>query len=176
MDSTTADFFTGYNPSARSSSTAEVYVQPQLFHPDTGRPLIPRPVPEIGTNGHPAFPIDTAFKRLWEIEALGADWDSYGTEATKHAAVATAHRLIWQVYMWSLTTRHIPSSPYSVVPLSGGGVQVEWRGPASAIEVEISPGGVYGYLLARGSGPTREFEEADGVPEHQILELVRSVI
>jgi hypothetical protein len=176
MDSTTADFFTAYTPSARSSCTAEVDVQPKLFDPDSGRPLLPNPVPEVGTNGHPSFPIDAAFRRLWDVEALGTDWDSYGSEATKHVAVATAHRLIWQVYMWSLSARRSPSTPYSVLPLSDGGVQVEWRGPAGAIEVEISSEGVLGYLLARGSGPTREFQERDGVPECQILELVRSVV
>jgi hypothetical protein len=137
---------------------------------------LPRPTAEVGTNGRPSFLIDAAFRRLEEIEALGADWDSYGSEATKHMAVATAHRLIWQVYMWSLSARRTPSTPYSVLPLSDGGVQVEWRGPAAAVEVEISSEGVLGYLLARGSGPTREFEERDGVPECQILELVRSVV
>jgi hypothetical protein len=159
-----------------------VYVQPrlldpaQLFHPDTGQSLSPRPASEAATNGRPSFLIDAAFKRLEEIEALGDDWDSYGGEATKHMAVAIAHRLIWQVYMWSLSARHTPSTPYSVLPLSDGGVQVEWRGPSAAIEVEISSEGAFGYLLARGSGPSREFEERDSVPECRILELVQSVI
>jgi hypothetical protein len=120
--------------------------------------------------------MDAAFKRLAETEAFGADWDSYGSEATKHVAVATAHRLIWEANKWSLNARHGPCTPYSIVPLSGGGVQVEWRGAGASIEVEISSEGVLGYLLARGSGPTREFEERDGVPECQILELVRSVV
>jgi hypothetical protein len=66
--------------------------------------------------------------------------------------------------------------PYSVVPLSGGGVQVEWRGDAATIEVEISSEGVFGYLLVRGSEPLRDVEERDNVPQSHILELVRSVI
>jgi hypothetical protein len=131
---------------------------------------------EVGTDGRPAFQVDTASERLWEIEAFGADWDSYGSEATNHVAVATAHRLIWEVNKWSLNARHSPCTPYSVLPVSGGGVQIEWRGPSAAIEVEITPEGAFGYLLAKGSGSTRKFEERDGVPECQIMELVRSVI
>jgi hypothetical protein len=78
--------------------------------------------------------------------------------------------------MWSLGARDCPVVPYSVVPLSGGGVQVEWRGRDAVIEVEISPEGAFGYLLATGTEPSRQFEERDNVAESQIVELVRSVI
>lgn len=121
-------------------------------------------------------PIAETFERLQQIEELGPNWDSYGSEAPSHVAAATAHSLIWAVYMGSVNARQWPAVPYSVVPVSGGGVQVEWRGDAAAIIVEISSEGVLGYLLARGSEPSREFEEADNVSRSRILQLIRDVI
>ena len=67
-------------------------------------------------------------------------------------------------------------APHSILPLPGGGIQVEWRGEAGNIEVEVSSEGVLGYLLTRGSGATREFEERDSLSQLQIIALVRSVI
>jgi len=121
-------------------------------------------------------PIAEALERLRQIKGVGPNWDSYGSEAPTHAAVARAHSLIWEVYMGSVNAGQRPAVPYSVVPLSGGGVQVEWRGDAAAIEVEISSEGIFGYLLARGSGPSREFEEAENVSQSRILQLIRDVI
>ncbi len=121
-------------------------------------------------------PIAETLERLQQIEGLGPNWDSYGSETPSHVAVATAHSLIWAVYMGSVNAGQRPTVPYSVVPLSGGGVQVEWRGDAAAIEVEISSEGVLGYLLARGSEPSREFEEGDNVSQSRILQLIRDVI
>lgn len=121
-------------------------------------------------------PIAETLNRLQQIEDLGANWDSYASEAPSHLAVATAHSVIWAVYMGSVHEGRRPTVPYSVVPLSGGGVQVEWRGDAATIEVEISSEGVFGYLLVRGSEPLRDVEERDNVPQSHILELVRSVI
>ncbi len=121
-------------------------------------------------------PIAETLERLQQIEGLGPNWDSYGSEAPSHVAVATAHSLIWAVYIRSVNAGQRPAVPYSVVPLSGGGVQVDWRGDAAAIEVEISSEGVLGYLLARGSEPSRELEEADNVSQSRILQLIRDVI
>lgn len=182
MDPTTAELFMADTLPVRTSCTAETSIQPrlldpaQLFDAHYGQPLSPSPLPELSTSRHLSFPVAAALKQLERIEALGPDWDSYGSEAPDHMAVARAHRLIWELYMWSLGARNCPVVPYAVVPLSGGGVQVEWRGRAAAIEVEISPEGAFGYLLARGTEPSREFEERDNVTESQILELVRSVI
>jgi hypothetical protein len=151
-------------------------IESRLFHPDTGLPLLPDPQPGQGTSLIPVSPVAAALKQLQTMEALGANWDSYGSDAPTHLAVLTAHTLIWEVYMWSTNARNRPVLPYSVVPLSSGRVQVEWRGGAAAIEVEISSEGVLGYLLARGSEHSREYEEADNVPQSQILQLIRDVI
>ena len=61
--------------------------------------------------------------------------------------------------------------PYTVVPLSGGGVQIERRSDAGAIEVEVGPEGAFDYLLIKGTGASREFEERDNIPQLQVVEL-----
>ncbi len=181
MDSTTAELFRANTFPIRTSCTAEAPLQPRLIGPTpqpsgeyTGKP--PEALPERSTSGDLTIPVAAALKRLLTIEALGPNWDSYGSDAPHHMAVARAHRLIWELYMWSLGARHCPIVPYSVVPLSGGGVQVEWRGCDAVIEVEIGPEGAFGYLLSKGTEPSREFEERDNVAESQIVEMVRSVI
>ena len=182
MDSPTAEPFRANTFSIRTSCTAEAPLQPRLLDPTqssdayTGQPVLPAPLPGRSTSGDLSIPVAAALKRLVTIEALGPDWDSYGSEPPHHMAVARAHKLIWELYMWSLGARDCPVVPYSVVPLSGGGVQVEWRGRDAVIEVEISPEGAFGYLLATGTEPSRQFEERDNVAESQIVELVRSVI
>jgi hypothetical protein len=112
---------------------------------------------------------------LERIARLGADWDSYGGAPPSSEAVKTARRLIGTVYREALLSARNPALPYSVAPLSGGGVQLEWRAENMAIEVQVGPDGAFGYLLVKGAEPSCAYEEGDGVPESRILELVRSV-
>lgn len=112
---------------------------------------------------------------LHRIAGLQADWDSYGSAPPTSVAVETARRLINTVYRDSLLSARAPYLPFAVAPLSGGGVQLEWRGETSTVEVEIGPQGAFGYLLIKGAEPSCVYEEEDGVPESRILELVRSV-
>lgn len=119
--------------------------------------------------------IKNTFDDLDRIAGLPADWDSYGSPAPTKKAVETARRLIMTVYGEALLSARNPSLPYSVAPLSGGGVQLEWRGENKATEVQVSPDGAFGYLLVKGAEPSCAYEEGDGAPESRILELVRSV-
>jgi hypothetical protein len=112
---------------------------------------------------------------LDRIAGLGADWDSYGSTPPGIEALKTARRLIGTVYEGALLSARNPALPYCVAPLSGGGVQLEWRGENKAIEIQVSADGGFGYLLVKGVEPSCAYEEGDGVPESRILELVRSV-
>jgi hypothetical protein len=112
---------------------------------------------------------------LDRIVGLGLDWDSYGSAPPANVAVETARRLIVTVYRDSMLSARTPSLPYSIAPLSGGGIQFEWRGESKALEIEVSPEGALGYLLIQGAEPSSVHEEEDGVPESRILKLVRSV-
>jgi hypothetical protein len=57
-----------------------------------------------------------------ELAALGPDWNGYGEQAITPEAIAT---LAW----------------ISAVPLSSGGIQLEWHTGQFDIEVEIGPDG-----------------------------------
>lgn len=112
---------------------------------------------------------------LKRIAGLGVDWDSYGSAPPTNVAVEAARRLINTVYRDSLLSARNPSLPFSVAPLSGGGIQLEWRGETNSIEVEVGPEGAFGYLLIKGAEPSSVYEEEDSQSESRILELVRSV-
>lgn len=57
-----------------------------------------------------------------DLAALGPDWNGYGEQAITPEAIAT---LAW----------------VTVVPLSSGGVQLEWHTEQFDIEVEVDPDG-----------------------------------
>jgi len=122
----------------------------------------------------PISPLAEILEHLYEIERLRPNWDSYGSAAPTHVAVNAARDLIHNVCSGSLGEER--AVPYAVAPLSGGGVQIEWRGDARAIEVEVRSEGALGYLLIRGREPSREFEEADHIPQSRVLELIRYVV
>jgi len=163
---------TGDAPPSSPSSTA-VYTpsMPEIaiYINEGKQPLTPRSEAETARQ---AFA--KTMEDLERIAALGADWDSYGSAPPTTVAVGTARRLINTVYRDSLLSARNPSLPFSVAPLSGGGIQLEWRGETNTVEVEIGPEGAFGYLLIKGAEPC-VYEEEDSVSESRILELVRSV-
>jgi len=118
---------------------------------------------------------ENTMANLKRIAGLGVDWDSYGSAPPASVAVETAGRLIETVYRDSLLSARTPYLPFSVAPLSGGGIQLEWRGESKAVEIEVGPEGAFGYLFIKGAEPSSVYEEEDGVSESRILELVRSV-
>jgi hypothetical protein len=133
-------------------------------------PAVPYPASESDESE-----LGRTFKRLDEISALERNWDSYGSEPPTVDARAKARTLITSLYRTLRATAGQNAIPFAVVPLSGGGVQIEWRSRAGAIEVEIGPE-TYGYLLVQGTGADRSFLEGDGVSESRILELVSSIV
>lgn len=75
--------------------------------------------------------------------------------------------------LWATAGQNV--IPFAIAPLSGGGIQIEWRLRRGAIEVEIGPT-TFGYLLIKGTGTDRTFLEEDGVSEARILELISSIV
>jgi hypothetical protein len=61
-----------------------------------------------------------------ELTALPEDWDSYGALPPASTAIDVARRLVESV---------------SAVPMSDGGVQVEWRGAGIDVEISVKPDG-----------------------------------
>ncbi len=169
-----------------------------LFEPGSGEslaqaigietPVTSRPMPEMVyrpttnpglpslTKWKPVYGIVEALRGLARIEKLEPNWDSYGSEPPSAVAIATARDLVWTVLQQMFVLFGERAIPYSIAPLSGGGVQIEWRGSTGAIEVEIGPEGKFGYLVARGKEPPQEFEEGDDIPKLSALGLIRSII
>src|SRR5260370_27103929 len=127
-------------------------------------PAVPYPVSESDESE-----LGRTFKRLDEISALERNWDSYGSEPPTVDAIAKARTLITSVYRTLRATAGQNAIPFAVVPVSGGGVQIEWRSRDGAIEVEIGAES-YGYLLVQGSGPNRSFREEDVGSEARIVD------
>jgi hypothetical protein len=161
------------DPPTASPYDAAVYTASMpavAFYTDEGVQLTPASEAERARQGHADTLAD-----LDRIARLAADWDSYGGAPPATEAIKTARRLIGAVYEEALLSARNPALPYSVAPLSGGGVQLEWRGEDRAVEIQVGPSGALGYLLVKGAEPSCAYEEEDGVPESRILELVRSV-
>ncbi len=106
-----------------------------------------------------------AFVRLNGFRRLLPNWDSYDAVKISSKAIDVAISLLSQVqeedFYFSLEKkgRDDMLKPIAVVPLGDGGVQLEWGGSAAEIEVEISPIGEFAFLLLRGRGAKRTYEE-----------------
>lgn len=105
-----------------------------------------------------------AFVRLNGFRRLLPNWDSYDAVEISHEAIAVAQDLLYQAqedFYPSLEEegKEDMLKPIAVVPLGDGGVQLEWGGSAAEIEVEISPIGEFAFLLLRGRGAKRTYEE-----------------
>jgi hypothetical protein len=141
------------------------------------RPWDIRPVPasaELDVND-PANRLNAILDRLTRLETFGRDWDSYGSQPPAGSAITKAQQLIWEVVSQDFAHSGVRAVPYTAVPLSGGGVQIEWQGPSGSVEIEIGPHCEFGYLMTR-QGPHEETEERDNVPEDEILRLIAAVI
>ncbi len=112
-------------------------------------------------------------RRLDELASLERDWDSYGSEAPSKTALLGARSVIADVASIVPEDRGLP---FFIGPLSGGGVQIEWKGESDSIEVEVAADGALSCLITRGSGPERALEEHDDVRHAELIELICSVV
>ena len=67
---------------------------------------------------------DSTRKRLAELTALEADWDSYGAVPVSPQSLTMAEQIIQQM----VTRFDARGVPTEVMPIADGGVQVEWHG------------------------------------------------
>ncbi len=104
-----------------------------------------------------------SYQRLTEFDALSANWDSYGALPISSRAIDAARRL-------HLRIRNV--SPYTLAPLASGGIQIEWRGRRTVLEIDISPAGRLGSLMVEGHETGRRYDERDGVSAAEAVRLV----
>jgi hypothetical protein len=133
--------------------------------------------PTEDPTGDPVYHLRMMLDRLKGMKNFEDNWDSYGSQAPSDRAVTVAGNLVWNVIARCFAASGNKAIPYSIVPLSGAGLQMEWRGNTDSVEVEVGPNGVFGYLLTRNeASPERYREEHDDVSEGEILRLVASAI
>lgn len=170
-----ADFF---DPASGKSWTGCYMAQPFEAPVSTLVPLIRlnEAAREEDVQADPRWRLRGVLERLNAMERLGPNWDSYESQPPSADARSKARDLIWDVVGQFFGTVDLHAIPFTVVPLSGGGVQVEWRGANNSIEVEVGPCDRFGYLLAKGHGPNREFEERDNVSEHDVVRQVAAAL
>jgi hypothetical protein len=106
------------------------------------------------------------YQRLTEFAALPANWDSFGALPISSGAIDAARRLLFRI-------RNV--SPYTLAPLASGGIQIEWRGHRTALEIEVGPAGRLSSLLVEGHETGRTYDERDRVSAAEAVRLVSQV-
>jgi hypothetical protein len=94
-----------------------------------------------------------AMRRLGEIVKLPPNWDSYGSPPPTRNAIETVVDLLLKT-----DDRNLPS--VHIVPVSGGGVQLEWRVSDRELQLEIAGDGTAQYLQVEHGQPIKEEEIA----------------
>lgn len=92
-----------------------------------------------------------AMRGLGEIANLPPNWDTYGSPPPTAIAIEKVIDILLKI-----DDRNLPSA--HVVPLSGGGVQLEWRVVDRELHLEIGPDGIAQYLQIENGQPFREEE------------------
>lgn len=88
-------------------------------------------------------------KRLKEVFLLRENWDSYGSRPPTEEAANAAIDLITGVDLDYFVAPR-------VVPVSGGGIQLEWEINARSLELEIFDDGTIEYLRTENGRPLDE--------------------
>ncbi len=90
-----------------------------------------------------------AIRKLLQLLALPRDWDSYGSLPTSEVAVTASVHLILGIDLDYFVSPRI-------VPVSGGGVQLEWSFGSREVEIEISDERSAEYLKNQHGKPIEE--------------------
>lgn len=101
----------------------------------------------------PTYGMPTAlrlmFDKLTELSELPENWDGYGSRRIEPAAKKTASNLLLMVYSLGMPTPHI-------VPVSGGGIQLEWQIKGRELELEVLPDGEILFLIVNENEQMQE--------------------
>jgi hypothetical protein len=118
---------------------------------------------------------DEALERLNQLTTLEPSWDSEDGLPPTACAITKATWLLTEIAEDFGSTVGAAVRPYAVAPLGDGGVQLEWRGSSCDIEVEVGSTGELAYLFIERHGAQRQFSEADGVADREIIDLISRV-
>ncbi len=87
--------------------------------------------------------------KLAELSELPENWDGYGSPGIQPVVKETASDLIETLHKAGAPMPHF-------APVSGGGIQLEWRKKNRELELEILPNGEIAFLKAPEPGEMEE--------------------
>lgn len=90
-----------------------------------------------------------AVKKLLRFGRLAPNWDSYGSRTISIEVIRTAIDLLSHASLEDLP------SP-SILPVSGGGIQLEWVKGDRELQLEVKPDCSIVYLIAENDEPLEE--------------------
>lgn len=115
-----------------------------------------------------------ALQRLDAFAAYFPDWDDAGAVTIASDTILRAKELVQSVYR---SIQHgEEAEPFYIGPIPNGGIQVEWRGSADSIEVEIRPNGTYGCLSVRASASEPKITYRRDISSDEIIALVSGIV
>jgi hypothetical protein len=117
-------------------------------------------------------------ERISGFAALEPDWDSYGAERPSASAIRTAQQVLDDLVILYARRFGEKALPFWASPLPSGGVQFEWRAPASELEleVEVDANGRLAFLLQKGHGAAAEYEEGDDASLDDVASRLAQVL
>lgn len=92
-----------------------------------------------------------ATMRLKELAAMPENWNGYGSPPVQPEAIQESFNLLTEFAKLGMPEPNI-------VPVSGGGIQLEWRNLGSEIEIEVFPSRSMHYLVVDSSDEMLEGE------------------
>lgn len=92
--------------------------------------------------------VEPWFREIWgslrELRLLEADWNGYGEQPISHDSISDTIRILHRV---------AKGGPAPVIaPMYDGGIQIEWYGHDTEIEVEVPPEGPMSIYIVRPDG------------------------
>jgi hypothetical protein len=117
-----------------------------------------------------------ALSRIVEMAKLAANWDGEDGAPPTAEAVAAACFLIEAAAEHRQRQGHVGVPPTTSSPIPDGGLQIEWRGATSRIDVQANPDGSLGYLVKWGSDAAASYEEANSASLETVLSLLDRVL
>jgi hypothetical protein len=108
-----------------------------------------------------------ALRGVLQLAALPQDWDTYGSPSPSGTAVNASLAILNRVAKIGFEDL----APPHVVPVPGGGIQLEWQADERELELEVSPDGTLLFLKAQAAEPIEEGELALVFPQHELQSL-----
>lgn len=95
-----------------------------------------------------------AIAEIEQLTALSADWDTYGASPITASAATKAVRFL-------VDNAYAELARPSIVPMSDGGIQLEWHRGGVDLEISISDGDSGVFVAHAGAGESEEAPLSD---------------